>query len=91
VIQRSRSRGIGRREIPKAAAESGVPGFNFIHIMLPRLRDEAGFRDLFFVNFHVLHGESVFSCFFWLRLCRAKFFMVKLQVSIKTMFSSGSR
>ena len=41
VIQRYRSRGISRqRRNPKAAAERGVPGFNFIHFMLPRLRDD---------------------------------------------------
>ena len=36
VIQRSRSRGIGRRngEINKAAAESGVPGFYFTIFIL---------------------------------------------------------
>jgi hypothetical protein len=34
---------VAKGKMHKAAAESGVPGFNFIHFMLPRQRDEAAF------------------------------------------------
>jgi len=45
---------VAKGESHKAAAESGVTGFNFIHFMLPRLRDEVYL--FFFVNFRAFRG-----------------------------------
>ena len=45
---------VAKGESHKAAAESGVPGFSFIHFMLPRLRDEVYL--FFFVNFRAFRG-----------------------------------